>query len=472
MGATDFSFEEETRRRDFSQEFRIGNDASNAFSWQAGLFYFSNRLRSEGVRERPAGAAASVAAAQAAELARIQARMPPGVTAISLTGPASLAPVANRTSITTIENLAAFALADYDLTDRLTLSLEGRYQSETQTLDSAATGGRVSADFNSFTPRVTLSYQLSDATLLYGSYSEGTKPGGFNSVVFTNLADAEVQAASGATQALRDAATLYIAVNDGRRTFDEEEVRAFEIGAKNTLMDGQLLFNVAAFFNQVEGYQLTGTIPNLAQSGVVSITENAGDADIRGVELDIRWSPAAVPGLSFGLGYAWTDSEFVSGSDQQQGLLLDVADNGLPNCSLGLQIPGVPCGNGANALRGSIIGNRIPRSSEHQVSASAGYTAQLAGDWIWYARGILSYESERYVQVHNLADTGPATVVNLNFGIENDQYSIRLWGKNVFDEDAALAVVRYADAAAGFRRNFFGTRRDPAQWGLTVSARF
>mgnify|MGYP006271944789 CR=1 FL=1 len=469
---TDFSFEEETLSGDFTQEFRLSNSVNNRIRWEVGGFYYFNHAKNTGVRETPATAPSTLAANFAAVQGQVGATCaanPLCLFPIFVSGPPAVPVPANTTSRSTITNLAAFGLVEVDLTDRLAVSLEGRYADESLSFESASTPGEVNTSYGTFTPRVTVDYQATDSLLVYASYSEGTKPGGFNAPVYRDLEDARLQAATGVTPAERAAAQAFIASNEGFRTFDEEDVVAYEVGFKSELLQDQLRFNVAAFMNEISGYQLTSGIANLAQTNTISITSNAGDAEILGAEILLDWTPDTLPGFTASLGYAWTDSEFTDGVDQNQGVLNDVADDGLVNCSTGDQFPAVA---DCQSLFGSIVGKRIPRSSEHQLTLQAGYTAALTSTWDWFVRGVASYESERYVQVHNLADTGDATTVNLNFGVENDQYSIRVWGKNVTDEDAVLAAVRYADSNAAFRRNFFGTLRDPAQWGVSLAARF
>ena len=75
-------------------------------------------------------------------------------------------------------------------------------------------------DWSKFTPRVGLSYQLDNA-MIYASYSEGFRSGGFNG---RNTAPA----------------------NAG--PYDPEKVKSIEIGAKTDWLDNRLQVNVAAFF--------------------------------------------------------------------------------------------------------------------------------------------------------------------------------------------------------------------------------
>ena len=233
----------------------------------------------------------------------------------------------------------------------------------------------------------------------------------------------------------------HVAIEAGIPTFAEEDVDSIEIGAKNTLADGQVTANFAAFFNQVEGYQLTQNVRS--GQNTTSATVNAGDADILGLEAEIQARPQAAEGLTLTLNYAWTDTEFQRGFDQNQGVLLDVADDGMINCSTGDQFPEV---DGCTSLFGDVKGKRIPRTAKHQLFADAEMRRPFAnGDWRWFIGANFAYESSKFAQVHNEAKTGDATMVNLRLGLVSDRYSIRVWGRNLTGEDTAYTVLRYAE---------------------------
>jgi outer membrane receptor protein involved in Fe transport len=74
--------------------------------------------------------------------------------------------------------------------------------------------------------------------------------------------------------------------------------------------------------------------------------------------------------------------------------------------------------------------------------------------------------------VDNLAFYGEATLLNASIGIGNDTWSIRLWGKNLTDEDSVVSVSRFTDATNQSLRAFFGRNRLPRQIGLAASMRF
>ena len=218
---------------------------------------------------------------------------------------------------------------------------------------------RSKASFDSFNPRITLDWQATDNTLLYAVYAEGNKPGGFNSTV---------------------------AIEAGLPTFDEEEVKSFELGAKNTLADGQVVLNGSIFFNDIDGYQLTQNAR--AGANTTSATVNAGDAEIKGLELEMMYRPAGVTGLTLSANYTYLDPEFTEGFDQNEGVLLDAADDGLINCSTGDQFPEV---DGCTSLFGSLDGKQIPRTAENAFFADVDYRREMNNGWEWHIGANLAY---------------------------------------------------------------------------------
>lgn len=448
----DFTFANWTEYDDFSQELRL-NFQGDGISGLFGLYYYDSTSNSRDIRDLPAAAAGIAGANFGAEFGRMQgvcAANPICGSIVPFFGPTITVP-RDRNEFD-IQNVAMFGLLEFSLTDRMTATLEGRYQGEeirrvavVQDLGSPADPAIISrASFDAFTPRATLQYDVSDESMVYGVVATGTKPGGFNGTV---------------------------AIEAGLPSFDEEDVTSFEIGSKNSLLDGQLVANASAFFNEVEGYQLTQN----ARSGAntVSATVNAGDADIVGLEVELQARPDAVDGLTLTLNYAYTDAEFTKGRDENQGVLNDVADDGLINCSTGEEFDDGDPTNCTASLFGSIVGNRIPRTAENQLFADVELRRPLgSGDWEWFAGANVSYESSKYAQVHNLAETGDTTIVNARLGFQNDRMAINIWGKNITDEDSTPLVLRYADGADSFKRSFVGTLRREPHYGLTIDVGF
>ncbi|WP_240732754.1 TonB-dependent receptor [Halioglobus maricola] len=120
------------------------------------------------------------------------------------------------------------------------------------------------------TPRFIIKYTPSDTALLYASYTAGYKSGGFGTFSLADNADGDI--ALGKTDLTTADGHLPDPVNP-------EEVDSFEVGYKDTFLDGSMNFDVVAFYYDYTDFQVTvGT-----DSGATLI-ENAGEVEAWGVE--------------------------------------------------------------------------------------------------------------------------------------------------------------------------------------------
>ena len=130
--------------------------------------------------------------------------------------------------------------------------------------DARNPAGVLKADFNETTGRAGLDWtpnlSFTDDTLIYGFYSKGYKGGGIN----------PPQPAG---------AHLF------PQTFDPEFVNSYELGTKNTILDGTAQLNLTGFYYDYQGYQITQIINRS------SVNINV-DAKIQGLEIEGLWTPA------------------------------------------------------------------------------------------------------------------------------------------------------------------------------------
>jgi len=345
------------------------------------------------------------------------------------------------------ETFGIFASLDYAITDRVTVIFEGRYQ-EDEITDFQLDNGNET--FENFLPRALVQYKPTDSTLLYASYSIGNLPGGFNAEVASLDA---VQLAE--FQALVPGAGV---------TFDEEELTNLELGWKQSLLDGRLAFNLAAFIMEREdqifsAFELvTDTAPNAPNPfRTVAYTSNGATTDIRGFELDGSW--AATDALTFQATVGYTDAEIDS----------------FPENAVAGDFTAV---FGPDA---SVSGQRAPRFPEWTGSLGATYTApvQIAGvDSEWYLRGDVFYTGDFFDENTNLAVLPSATDVNIRGGIRRDKLSLELYVTNLFNEDAPIAGNNIADTSGSVRTRFgltgfaaFGGLFDFSQESVHVALR-
>ena len=442
----DFSFGNTSNTKDISQELRLSYDGDR-FDLLIGGYYFDQSDDNFDIRTLPADANAR---AEAQSTARQNALCSPlaGCFFSFFVGddPNTVIVPRNQNQLD-IRNIALFGAVSFDVTDRLTIGVEGRYSEEridqvaiSQNLGEAISSTTsASATFKDFAPRVLIDFQATDDNLLYAIYAQGQKPGGFNGA---------------------------LAIQANQPTFDPEDVTSYEIGSKNTFLDGALTANLALFYNEIEGYQLTQTV--FLPPNTISSIVNAGDAEILGLELELVARPTNR--LTLTANYSLADSKFTSGVDENQGVLNDVADDGLVNCSTGDQFPDVA---GCDSLFGSIVGKSIPRAPKHQIFADLDYRAPLGGsDWDFMAGTNVTMISTSFAQVHNLAETGGSVVVDARIGFQNDTFRIQGYVKNLFDEDAVAQIIRYADADASFQRSFIAGLRPGRRFGVVAAMKF
>ena len=176
------------------------------------------------------------------------------------------------------ESLAVFYSMDWHLNEQWTVTAGVRWTEEEKVFlggnggvpyDPAA-GDPIPAlldpvsyqnKWNSVTPKVGVRYALNDDLMIFASYSEGFKSGGF----FGRQANFNLDA-----------------------SYDPEFVENFEIGMKSTWMDGKVIFNPAVFWSKYKDKQESILIP-VSLSNVATVVRNASSVDIFGAELELQY---------------------------------------------------------------------------------------------------------------------------------------------------------------------------------------
>jgi len=144
--------------------------------------------------------------------------------------------------------------------------------------------GQTNQEWNAVTGRATINWSpklnFTDQTLVYGSFAHGYKAGGANppgAVLLTQLS----------TDLTNPVHPL---------TFEPEYINAYELGSKNTLLDGALTLNTAAFYYDYKNYQISEIVDRTA------INHNY-DAHVKGAEVELVWEPLAGFRLNASGGY-------------------------------------------------------------------------------------------------------------------------------------------------------------------------
>lgn len=209
------------------------------------------------------------------------------------------------------DNLGIFGSVDFDITDDLTFSFEGRWAEDTQTilyqgftterpdLIGAPPVTNVESSFSEFMPRVILSWQPIDSGNLYGSYSKSYLQGLSTDVVdYAEELIPDDPGDPGNTQPAEDRAALIAAVGLFTPT---QELDAFEIGWKQQV--GILDYSVAVYY--MDWQNQTFFDLSLPSFRAVNL---AGDAEYTGIEFE--WNAAITDWFTFSGGFNFVDAEF------------------------------------------------------------------------------------------------------------------------------------------------------------------
>lgn len=357
-------------------------------------------------------------------------------------GPASLASLIPARNLS--ETDSAFASIGYDLTDRLNVSVEARYQ-----IDNVASGiglpTEVSVETKATLPRVLLGYEYSDDTNLYFNYAKGNQPTQPYATFF-QLTPAQQQVA------------LANGVSPGA---PEAEVENFELGIKHRSADGRWYVNATVYYLEWVGRQASRTVQvdlngdGIIQTGAAPTGETfnavqfaAGDSNTTGIELDGAFG--VTDRLTIGGSASYNETEITKALNEQ-----------LPLRFFGL-----------NDAAGFEFGQVAPLTA----AVYANYEAPLAGERSWFVRGDVTYRDRMWDSIANLAYVPTQTRVNLRGGLRAENWDLSLWVNNLFDEDT-LETSRYnSDSATD--PFFFQLAASEAvlpnkrQAGVTVSYRF
>ena len=176
------------------------------------------------------------------------------------------------------DSRAVYTQLTYDLTDRWHLTLGTRWTKSEKTfvmdtertLTTTQQSGHLSETEN--TPMLSLSWDATDNSMLYFTYSEGFRDGGYPAR-FTG------------------------AVPDPLPNYDPEFVKSYELGYKTTFSNGRARANFAIFQMDYEDMQISAT-SNLPGVGDNTSKANLGAATMTGVEMELT----ALLGENFTLG--------------------------------------------------------------------------------------------------------------------------------------------------------------------------
>jgi outer membrane receptor protein involved in Fe transport len=257
--------------------------------------------------------------------------------------------------------------------------------------------------------RVNLSWNATEAAMLYATWSEGYRPGG-------------VQRDPRAGDFLSDFLINY------------------ELGWKTRWADDRFQFNGAIFYDEWEDIQISFQ----GENGITQV-DNGPSAEVTGAEIQLDWLP--IDSFRIGASLAYYDTQLKDDfCDFTDGVCTTV------NAPAGSPLPLTP------EFKGSLIGR--------YTFPTGGWDSYLQGALSYQTDA----PSTIYVEENEiLGDIPSSTFVDLAYGLGNDKYNFEIFVSNATDEDAPLTV---ASDCAICEVQAWGVQRRPRTIGLRFSQDF
>ncbi|WP_245989194.1 TonB-dependent receptor [Pelobium manganitolerans] len=373
----------------FTQEFRFASPATDSdFSWQIGAYGF---LQDDPVKQ----------GTHFGEDARMYG-----------------SPMTNFTSINTnlgkSYGLATFAHLTYKMSSKLDVTAGMRYDYEHQKQnvkgEFVPDGGAIMvtrtdtssvASFNALSPKLALSFKATTKNFLYLSYSRGFRAGGISQLSAEPSEPPLV-------------------------AYKPEYSNNFELGSKNTFLNKKLRLNLALFYMRLSDVQ----VPTLILPDAITVTQNTGELNSKGAELEL--SAVLLKGLRLDYNFGYTSAKY-------KNLILENQ------------------GNNVNYKNNAQI--FTPRTTsflgmQYQFGLSKQYKLLARGEW----KSI----GKQYFDLKNTISQSSYNILNARLSLKSGQKELALWGSNITN-------TRYISYAYNFGAAHLG---NPKTYGLSLISKF
>lgn len=431
---------------DKSYEFRLTSPQSGRFRWLVGANRYTQDFTSSGGGGDTTISCVSTAAALTDN--------PATCTGQILLNPNNLSQNADKAKVQ-----GYFAAVDVDLLDKVTLSLEGRYQKDELTKGAGLiTPGAalLKAAFKDFLPRVIVRWRPAADTNMYLSYSEGQIAGDFNTF-FIN-ADTRERA-------------QYVA-QDSRisEALPAETLQTWELGWKQRLLQDRMQLNVALFHNKWE---------NIKGRSAYAINETCRAADIAARAIGCNptlgqavGSPKKIQDSTGSLvPLLLTRSVLLPGNATIKGLELDSSLRVTDGLTLSANLAYINSAyddyifNFVEPIAGftQMKGKQTPRQPKISGSLSGTQSFKIGG-FDAFVRLDMNYQGKAYADESNLAYMAPYTLVNLRAGLERGRYRWEVVVRNLTNEDAWMTGSRFSDFSSPYQAALLSAKQ-----GIAVS---
>ena len=242
--------------------------------------------------------------------------------------------------------------------------------------DTASTDGVITKASVTWTPN--------DNQLLYATFSEGYRPGLLNRP-------------GGATNPAGTFTVPY--------AIDTDDMTNYEFGWKTDLLDYTLRFNGSVFFAEIERLQTTIFDPSITN---LFFSDNAADAEIKGVEGDFIWAPPSMAGLTITGAFSVLDTEITRVITPTNDVTL---------------------------------GDSLAYAPERQANLRARYEWSVGSGMIAHVMPQIAYSAASYSDIVsiNRDKLNSWTLLGFSAGVTSDTWSAEFFAENLSDERAEIA---------------------------------
>jgi len=252
------------------------------------------------------------------------------------------------------KNVGIFVNGDYSLQEDLILTAGLRYDKDDIESTNNLTGTSEDTSYNALSPKIGVKYNINKNLMSYFTVSKGYKAGGL-----------------------------------GTHDYDEETLWNYEAGLKTQSLDNRLTVNLAVFYMDIDGMQVSSR-----DSNGDTYLQNAATASSQGLEIETDYQLNDSLNLFANLGYA--DAKFDKFTDSS----------------------------------GDYSGNDHAYAPKFNYSVGAKYR----DDRGIYAQVDVNGKSSFYADKANNYKNDGYAIANAKIGYEADSYDIYLYCKNITDK--------------------------------------
>ena len=333
----------------------------------------------------------------------------------------------------TFESWAVYGDATYSVTERLDLTFGARYTYDQKDYSlfsqfnnslgnfpaglafSVPVDDSGSDSWSAFSPRLVLSYEVSEDLMAYGSVTRGFKSGGFNSFSIDSDGDGVGELSS----------------------FDEETVTNIELGIKSTWLDNRLMLNATVFQYEYDGLQSLDLTDKFDANTVLPVYA-VRNADTEGAGIELEMAFAVDEHWSLGGNYTYLDTEYTdyqvfAGEDPLTDDKTGEAASSVPHNKLNLFVEFETAVGDLGTLRSNLSYN----FTDDRVQ-SAGTTV------------------DRRLEAFELVNA------RVTFASAGQTWEAALWANNLLDEEWLLGIGGTGEAIGSAPAN----RADPRTYGV------